>query len=212
MKNKLSSLLIALLIIPFFAGTAVFAMPPHPALLEKIRKGEIAEPSFLKNPEELRQKGIDAHWTASGLILKRLSASPKAVTRSFGPLLPPSQSWNALLILVDFSDNVSQVAASFFDNLIFGTGTSTLRDYYRAVSYNNLDIVTVNMPSSLGWKSAAQTYAYYVNGQNGTGTYPNNAQKMVEDAVALVDPVVDFSQYDNNKDGYVDALFVVHAG
>jgi hypothetical protein len=30
--------------------------------------------------------------------------------------------------------------------------------------------------------------------------------------VSTADPDVDFSQYDNNGDGYVDALFVVHAG
>ena len=35
---------------------------------------------------------------------------------------------------------------------------------------------------------------------------------MVEDAVGLADPLVDFSQYDNDADGYVDALFVIHAG
>ena len=212
MKNKLSSLLTALLIIPFFAATAVFAMPPHPVLLEKIRKGEIAEPDFFKNVGQLRQKGIDAPWTAPELILRRLSAAPAVITRSFGPLLAPSGSWNALLILVDFSDNDSQVAASFFDDLIFGTGTATLRDYYRDVSYNNLDIVTVNLPGTVGWNRAPQTYAYYVNGENGFGSYPNNAQKMVEDVVALVDPVVDFSLYDNDGDDSVDALFIVHAG
>jgi immune inhibitor A len=214
MKHKPSSWLIALLMLPLFTATAVFAMPPHPTLLEKIRNGEIAEPYFLKNAGQLRQKGIDAPWTAPGLILRRLSASPKALTRSFGPLLAPSSSWKALLILVDFTDNDSQVNASFFDDLIFGTGVATLRDYYRAVSYNHLDIVTVNLnlPSSLGWNREPQTYAYYVDGQNGFGNYPRNAQKMVEDACDLVDTSVDFAQYDNDGDGYVDALFVVHAG
>jgi immune inhibitor A len=212
MKNKPSFLLIALLIISFFVATEVFAMPPHPTLLEKIQKGEIAEPDFFKNSGQLRQKGIDASWTAPKLSLKRLSESPKTATRSFGPLLVPSGSWKALIILVDFSDNDSQVAASFFDDLIFGTGTFTLRDYYWEVSYHNLDIVTVDPPSSLGWKRVPQNYAYYVDGQHGLGNYPKNAQKMVEDAVELVDPFVDFSLYDNDGDGNVDALFVVHAG
>lgn len=90
MKNKPSFLLIALLIIPFFTAAVIFAMPPHPALLEKIRRGEIAEPDFFKNAGQLRQKGIDASWTAPGLILKRLSASSKTATRSFGPLFVPS--------------------------------------------------------------------------------------------------------------------------
>jgi immune inhibitor A len=35
---------------------------------------------------------------------------------------------------------------------------------------------------------------------------------LTEDVVYLADPYVDFSQYDNDNDGYVDALFVIHAG
>ncbi len=64
-------------------------------------------------------------------------------------------------------------------------------------------------------------YAYYVDAQAGFGTYPRNAQKPAEDAVAAADPLVDFSQFDNDgpdgipdsgdDDGVVDALFVVHA-
>ena len=99
-----------------------------------------------------------------------------------------------------------------FDSLLYGMSTGTLRNYYKMISYNNLDIVTVNMPSSLGWTTAPQTYAYYVNGQNGTGTYPHNSQKLVEDVIASLDGAVDFSQYDNDHDGYVDALFVIHSG
>ena len=40
-----------------------------------------------------------------------------------------------------------------------------------------------------------QTYAYYVNGQNGFGVYPNNAQRLVEDVVNAADtqfPALDF--------------------
>ena len=85
-----------------------------------------------------------------------------------------------------------------------------MRDYYRQVSYGNLDIVTANLPSSIGWVTAPQSYSYYVNGQNGFGAYPQNAQNLVEDAVNAVAGVVDFSKYD--YDGYADALFIAHAG
>ena len=87
-----------------------------------------------------------------------------------------------------------------------------MRDYYNKVSYGNLDVITVNLPSAIGWITAPQTYSYYVNGQNGTGDYPHNSQKLVEDIVNLVNPQIDFSQYDNDGDGYVDALFIIHSG
>jgi immune inhibitor A len=105
------------------------------------------------------------------------------------------------------------VNANFFDTLVFGTpGTASVRDYYSEISYGTLDIVTVDLPSSTGWQTAPRNYSYYVDGQYGFGDYPRNAQRMVEDVVALVDPLVDYSNYDNNGDDFVDALFVIHAG
>jgi immune inhibitor A len=117
-----------------------------------------------------------------------------------------------LMLLVDFTDNASSVNASFFDTLGFEEQFGTIRDYYQKVSYVALDIITVNLPSATGWYTAPQTYSYYVNAQNGLGAYPQNSQRLVEDLIALVDPVVDFSDYDNDSDGDVDALMVVHAG
>ena len=73
-------------------------------------------------------------------------------------------------------------------------------------------MVTVNLPGTTGWMTAPRTYSYYVNGKNGTGIYPQNGQKLVEDIVNLINPAIDFSQYDNDGDGYVDALFIVHSG
>jgi len=62
-----------------------------------------------------------------------------------------------------------------------------------------------------------ETYAYYVDGQKGFGSWPQNAQKMVYDAVLMADPDVDYSLYDETgpsgvPDGQMDGLFVVHAG
>jgi M6 family metalloprotease-like protein len=173
---------------------------PHPGLLKKIERGEIEVPYFLKHQVQLLQEGVN---------------SPDNLpdgSRSYGPGKIPESTFSAIAILIDFSDNVAQVDPTYFDNLLYGTGTGTVRHYYNEVTYGNLTIVTVHLPGSLGWQRAPQTYAYYVNNNNGFGSYPQNAQKLTEDAVALADPLVDFSQYDNDHDGYVDALFVIHAG
>lgn len=189
-----------ILLIVLFMLNIVVADVPHPTLLEKIREGRIAIPYYLKNISELHSIGVNS----PGIL-------PDG-TNPYGPNRAPDVNFNALAILIDFSDNQNQVGATFFDNLLFGTGTGTVRDYYDEVTYGNLTIVTINMPGALGWMRAPQTYAYYVNNNNGFGSYPRNAQKLAEDAVALADPYVDFSQYDNNGDGYVDALFVIHSG
>lgn len=196
-----------LLIVP----AAQAQMPPHPDLLNRLERGQQAMPYVLEHRAALQEKGIDAPWgkTPSRSSQNLLTGE---MQRTLGPELGPTGSWKALLILVQFSDKPAQVVATSFDNLIFGAGSGTMRDYFRKVSYNTLDVITVNLPSTIAWQSAAQTYAYYCNAQNGLGAYPQNTQHLVEDVVQMVNPTVDFSQYDNDGNGTVDALFIVHAG
>jgi len=122
---------------------------------------------------------------------------------------------HCLIILVDFvdmpHDGGLHTEPADFDTLLFSYGIrnpGSMTDYYFETSYGQAYLLgQVTM-----WYRMPQTYAYYVNGQRGFGQYPRNAQKLTEDAVLAADPDVDFSLYDNNGDGYVDALFVVHAG
>ena len=189
------------------------SMPPHPRLRQLIAEGKVAEPYYLRHLDELRARGLNAPWAAPALELQRAMA-PAAPARLLGPALAPGDSFRALIILVDFSDKAQQVQPAFFDTLVFEDTSGMVHDYFKAVSYGAFDVVSVDLPSGTGWTRAPQNYAYYVNAENGLGidSYPNNAQKLVEDVVTAVDSLVDFSQYDNDGDGYVDALFVVHAG
>ena len=181
------------------------AAPPHPDLLGRIERGEIAQPHYLSHLDELKARGVDNPGAPYRQSMTRcLSDGPSA--------LAASGQFRALAVLVDFSDNRSAVEAAFFDSLIYDSLGATVRDYYGEVSYGQLDIVTVHRPSDLGWRLAPRPYAYYVNGQNGVGQYPQNTQKLVEDLTDQLDPLVDFSLYDNNRDGYVDVLLVIHAG
>ncbi|MGB9723321.1 MAG: M6 family metalloprotease domain-containing protein [Chloroflexia bacterium] len=176
------------------------AMPPHPRLWEKFEQGEISLPRFITDPAYARSLGID---------------HPRGRPRSLTGAI------NALAVVVDFNDKVHTVTANFFDTLIFAApvaGRGSVRDYYSDVSYAQVDIVTVNLPSSLGWKRAPQTYAYYVGycgancGYCGDSPYPNNCQKLAEDIVDAVNGVVNFSNYDNDGDGYAEPIMLIHAG
>ncbi|MCL4416885.1 MAG: immune inhibitor A, partial [Actinobacteria bacterium] len=81
--------------------------------------------------------------------------------------------------------------AAHYTDLLFSSATyptGSMRDYYKEVSYNNLDIQgTVYAQAGVNWYRMPQTYTYYVNGQSGLGNYPQNAQKLVEDAVLSAD-------------------------
>ncbi len=191
---------LAAIIIAFGLSSPAGAMPPHKDLLRQFREGIKSIPPFISDPSILKEKGINQ------------GARKPDGTQPFGPGQAPSGNFKALALLVQFTDNSSQVSASSFDTLIFDSAGDSVRNYYSQVSYGTLTLVTVNLPSSLEWYTAPRTYSYYTNNNYGLGFYPRNAQKLVEDTVDLADPYVDFSQYDNDSDGYVDALFVIHAG
>ncbi len=117
----------------------------------------------------------------------------------------------ALLILVDFEDNPADYDVEHFEEMLFSEGeypTGSFRDYYQETSYEQLDVEG----DVAGWYRMPQDYAYYAGAYYGFGAYPRNAQRLVEDAVDAADPDVDFADYDNNNDGVVDMLIVVHAG
>ena len=175
-------------------------MPLHPRVQQMIKEGKIPLPYEVTHREEAYHRGINS----PGVFF------PKSKHRLLDGL--SSSTFKAIAILVKFSDKPSHVSPVSFDSLLYGINGHTLRNYYNEVSRGRLDIVTVNFPSTLGWMDVPQPYSYYVNGEKGFGNYPNNAQKLAEDAIAAANSVVDFSQYDNDGDGYVDGLFIIHAG
>ncbi len=187
-------------LILLFVSADVLAMPLHPRLKEKLKSGELAPPVALRDRSALLARGVDTPH--------RVNLFPSGGAQK----TTQQESFKSLVLLVDFTDNVSQVEASFYDGLVFGSGTGTVNDFYNEVSYGTFSIITDDPPSTIGWVRAPQSYAYYVDGQQGFGDYPQNAQKLVEDVVAAADPSIDFSQYDYDGDGYVDGLFIVHAG
>ncbi|MFC1620617.1 M6 family metalloprotease domain-containing protein, partial [Candidatus Neomarinimicrobiota bacterium] len=200
------------LLLTFIMGISLHgSIPPHPRVREMIARGEISQPYFLRQFDEIRARGVNAPWSAPSLS-NQLRVEGISPARTLGAAIPPTNDYKALLILVDFSDKTGQTNAVYFDTLAFHQGAGTLWDYYQDASYGTLDIVTVNAPSTLGWIRAPQTYSYYENGQNGMGSYPRNSQGLVMDVIRAVDGSVDFSQYDNDGDDVVDALFIVHAG
>jgi len=118
----------------------------------------------------------------------------------------------ALILLIDFNDNPYTYEAIEFDSLIYGDNQNSLRDYYTEVSYGKF---TISKDSDISqWVRAPNDYSYYIGDSFGIypGNYPNNVQGIVIAACSLADPFIDFSNYDQDGDGIVDAIFIVHAG
>lgn len=141
-------------------------------------------------------------------------------------------TWQALIILIDFPDyhwnhgsdvnfpnDDTLYTSEHFNEMLFSFGTfrhpysgsdytGSMRDYYQENSYGQFDLTGL----VTAWYTASQPLSYYANDRAGFSSYPRSSSRLVEEAVELADPDVDFRQFDNNGDGIVDALFVVHAG
>lgn len=135
--------------------------------------------------------------------------------RPDSPALTPTGTWHIPVILVSYSD---QAPAGFqparYRTLLFDTTGvlphGSMAEYYRSVSHGALRITG----DVVGWFTLPQTRSYYAD--NGYGlnrtSYPQNIPGLVNDAIQLADPSVNFAQYDRDGDGEVDYLLVVHVG
>lgn len=115
-----------------------------------------------------------------------------------------------LVLCVDFSDKPAQIPVETIYNRFFVDYGNSLKEYYREVSYGRY----VPTGEIYGWYRAPQPSTYYTNDNNGFGDYPKNTQKLVEDVVNMAsqDPNIDWESFDNNRNGYIDNIFIVHAG
>ncbi len=177
--------------------TFIFLMPPHPDLRNKLSKEEWNK--MVKVLKEAREKGVNQP-DYENLEKFRIRLFNKQTDTA-----------NIPVILVEFTDNLADSPVTHFQDMLFSVGTyptGSLTDYYLENSYGNFFVK--------GWVSnwlmMPQPYSYYVDGQYGFGSYPRNAQGLARDAVLAADPYIDFSQFDRNNDGYIDAIFVIHAG
>jgi immune inhibitor A len=172
---------------------------------------------------------LDRPGTAAGRQAARapVAASLRAadVDRAEAAREQTTGVYRALVLLLQFTDHPADTLAhtpAAFDSLLFSVGThptGSFRDYYREVSRGQFDVEgTVTR-----WYTAPQPYSFYnVGADPGFGSPPGNAQGMVVDAILLADPDIDYAQYDNDgpdgvpnsgdDDGFVDGLFLVHAG
>jgi immune inhibitor A len=129
---------------------------------------------------------------------------------------PTTGKLRCLVLLVDFTDNKGKRDHVEFEQMLFSQGnypTGSMYDFYKENSYEQLDLEG----EVVGWLRLPRPYAEYVNGNNGGGSYPDNAQKMVEDALPLAVKELKkngktFKDFDGDKDGFLDGLFIIHAG
>jgi len=102
-----------------------------------------------------------------------------------------------------------------FNEMLFSTGTfatGSANDYYKEVSNGKISLKgdifgPYHMPRNIS--EYAGTNVKHPNGTQ--STFPNS-QTMAQDAVTKAKDDITFSRYDNDRNTFVDALIIVHAG
>lgn len=142
---------------------------------------------------------------------------------------PHSGSPHALVILVNFKDLQFKSSNPKNDFNIYlnhlndnGPHPSYAYDYYNNVynEYDNYGSVAQYFKDIskgkftpifdiVGPVTVSKDYAYY--GNNGSGS-DIHYQQLIKEAVELVDPSVNFKDYDSDSDGNVDLVYIIYAG
>jgi M6 family metalloprotease-like protein len=181
------------------------------AVLDAI--GELKASSLKAN---MPPKRSDAEKSFLAQIPQRLQATnrigrpdPEVLTSSVDATLTKrgtATTNNVLLILIGFADETNTFPASDFTALVndpsFDLGS--LKTYYSEISYGAFTVEG----TVVGFYTAAQNRSYYGYDQG----YQRAAMLTTEAVIAARDAGVNFAPFDNNDDGYVDGLFIVHVG
>ena len=133
----------------------------------------------------------------------------RGLETSVGPI-----EWRVPIIRVAFTDSALVHTEAALEERLFDTNgavpTGSLTEYYDWASRGRLHVTgevvaTVHLP---------RDRHYFANGASGVDAIstPNNSYGMFRLAVDACDDSVDFTRFDLDHDGFVDMLWLVHAG
>jgi M6 family metalloprotease-like protein len=186
-------------------------------------KGRLGPTGFVVGRDNPKVSGLKKRILPLPQVRKSLAPSmfseSESISQQSVAAVSPSGTVKNLVVLCKFSDHTYGVHtrdANDYDILFNQIGghttlapTGSVKDLYLENSYGVMTLES----TVVAWVTLPQTEGYYADGSDGTdGPFPTNAQGMVRDALELVDPLVDFSQFDDDSDGYIDAIDIIHSG
>ncbi len=111
------------------------------------------------------------------------------------------------VLLIEYPDLLHQFPKSNFDSLFNQTnydGIGSVKDYFLEVSYGKLHLQF----DIYGWFRAKNGYQTYGRSNGNSATHD-----LIREAIDSAEAAgVDWTPYDNDNDGDVDAVIVIHAG
>ncbi len=121
------------------------------------------------------------------------------------------KTMHAIALMVDFSDNKGTRPKSDFEQLLFDRkNPDSMTSYYAELSGGTLNVTG----EVHGYIRAPKPYSVYTNGESGTGenSFPRNTPGLLVDVLTAFCKNDNLKRFDTDKDGYVDGIFLIHAG
>lgn len=115
---------------------------------------------------------------------------------------PTTGKRKLLMILVNFADTRPTFSREAFDGYMNGAkwkGIGSFRDFYLEDSYGQLDIETTVTP----WVNLPGTKSTYT---------ADNVGRIIEYALNILYDQINLADYDNDGDGILDGLAIIHQG
>ena len=183
--------------IPVFGLIAL--MLPAMALADIVYQG--------KRVQEWPAEAMPTFDNSRGAPQRALMKTTAVTTKSH--YAAPKGKIYSLTLLVDFSDQAAPVTVSEVEEWLNKEGfnrdgcNGSVRDYYLDVSNGQLDLTN----EVYGWYRAKHPKSWYEGLQGYSGS-----DSLMKEVFAYFDSQVDFSRYDNDKDGTTEAINIVYAG
>lgn len=179
--------------------------------LVKANRSELVSELYERYPQDYVD--IKTHNTIQKTIPWAELPSPiarKMLGMSRQKSLQPFIKDKILVLCVDFPDKPASLPIEKLYDRFFGEFTNSLKMYYKEVSYSRY------LPHGeiFGWYRVPNPSTFYTNQENGFGKYPNSADRLIEDVIDIAskDPDIDWTSFDQNDNGYIDNLIVIHSG
>lgn len=167
-----------------------------------------------KRVQEWPAEAMPTFDNSRGAPQSRTLMKTTAVTTKSHYAAPKGKIYS-LTLLVDFSDKPAPVTVSEVEEWLNKEGfnrdgcNGSVRDYYLDVSNGQLDLTN----EVYGWYRAKHPKSWYEGEER---FEPDNKYKgsdiLMKEVFDYFDSQVDFSRYDNDKDGTTEAINIVYAG
>lgn len=156
----------------------------------------------IRNNSAMQLRKMDAN--GSGIVPQKVLPMLKSASAVTGER-------RTLVILMEFPDKKFTKSRDDFNRLMNEKGFSdngargSVRDYFAETSLSQLDVVS----EVAGPYMADHNMSYYGASSLGHDRYPMG---LIIEAVHKAESDVDFTQFDNDKDGVVDGVHIIYAG